>query len=85
MLCLSLGPCSLDEAHIPGASGTPNRVGSCFYIRHKASLPFNEVQEHCADFSSQGSIMMSDSRRDQEYFLKRGMINFMVASSTGGA
>ena len=77
------GPCSLDEAHIPGASGSPNRIGSCYYIRHRPSVPFVEVQEHCADFSAQGSIMGSDSRRDQEYHLRLGLFNFMVASTNG--
>ena len=72
-----LGPCSMNEVFFPQKENSSNGIGSCYYINHNGQTRFHETNQVCLDSTSRGSVRSSFSRRDPEYNLLRGALNFL--------
>ena len=70
------GPCALDEIFFPISSESPG-VGSCFNIKFNGQSRFEEVNDICLDSYSKGSQRSSFSKRDLEYGLLMGTLDFL--------
>ena len=71
-----LGPCALDEIFFPYSSNSEKAIGSCFNIKSKGKVTYNEVDDVCLAEYGKGSKRSPFSKRDQEYRLLEGMISF---------
>ena len=71
-----LGPCALDEIFFPYSSNSEKAIGSCFNIKSKGKVTYNEVDDVCLAEYGKGSKRSPFSKRDQEYRLLEGMISY---------
>ena len=71
-----LGPCALDEIFFPYSSNSEKAIGSCFNIKSKGKVTYNEVDDVCLAEYGKGGKRSPFSKRDQEYRLLEGMISF---------
>ena len=76
ILFFILGPCALDEIFFPYSSNSEKAIGSCFNIKSKGKVTYNEVDDVCLAEYGKGSKRSPFSKRDQEYRLLEGMISF---------
>ena len=73
-----LGPCSFDEIFFPVPSPTtPKSIGSCFKIKFDGQSRFGDVNDICMDSYSAGSQRSTFSKRDPEYGLLMGSLDFL--------
>ena len=70
------GPCALDEIFFPFSSSSEKAIGSCFNIKSKGKVTYNEVEDLCLAEYGKGSKRSPFSKRDQEYRLLEGMLSF---------
>ena len=73
----NIGPCSMDEVYFPAREGTGEQIGSCYKINADGKARFHDVNDICLDSSSEGSTRYSFSRRDPEYYLLHGALDFL--------
>ena len=60
-----LGPCALDEIFFPYSSNSEKAIGSCFNIKSKGKVSYNEVDDVCLAEYGKGSKRSPFSKRDQ--------------------
>ena len=76
--CIFPGPCSFDEVFFPlRSSSTAEAIGSCFKISFGGQTRFDEVNDICLDSYSTGSSRSTFSKRDSEYGLLMGSLDFL--------
>ena len=71
------GPCAMDEVFFPYTSNSAAGIGSCFAINKDAKVTFNEVDDVCLSSYGKGSKRSPFSKRDPEYGLLEGALNFL--------
>lgn len=73
----NLGPCAMDEVFFPRSENSNHGIGSCFKIKADGKVRFEEANDVCLDSSGKGSLRSSFSRRDPEYDLLLGALDFL--------
>ena len=71
------GPCAMDEIFFPYESGSAKGIGSCFKVNAPAKATYNEVDDICLASYGKGSKRSPFSKRDPEYGLLEGSLNFL--------
>ena len=78
----NLGPCSLDEVFFPRAENSNNGIGSCYKIKPQGNVRFEEANDICLDSSNIGSLRSPFSRRDPEFSLLLGALDFLHSTQS---
>ena len=76
------GPCSLNEVFFPQSENSSFGIGSCYYINHNGKVRFHEANSVCLDSSSRGSLRSPFNKRDPDYDLVLGVLNFLYLTSS---
>ena len=72
----------MDEIFFPYTSSSATGIGSCFAINYDAKATFNEVDDICMNAYGKGSRRSPFSKRDPEYGLLEGALNFLEKRTT---
>ena len=67
----------MNEVYFPRTENTATGIGSCYYINHDGKTRFHETNNICLDSSNSGSLRSPFSKRDPEYHLLNGAMNFL--------
>ena len=67
----------MDEVFFPRSENSNHGIGSCYKIKADGKVRFEEANDVCLDSSGKGSLRSSFSRRDQEYDLLLGALDFL--------
>ena len=67
----------MDEIFFPRSENSNHGIGSCFKIKADGKVRFEEANDVCLDSSGKGSLRSSFSRRDPEYDLLLGALDFL--------
>ena len=78
----NLGPCSMDEVFFPRAENSNNGIGSCYKIKPNGKVRFEDVNDICLDSSGKGSMRSPFSRRDEEFNLLLGALDFLHSTTS---
>ena len=72
----------MDEIFFPHTSTSAKGIGSCFAVNADAKVTYNEVDDVCLSAYGRGSKRSPFSKRDPEYGLLEGALNFLEKDST---
>ena len=67
----------MDEVFFPRSENSNNGIGSCYKIKPEGKVRFEEANDICLDSSGKGSLRSPFSRRDSEYELLLGALDFL--------
>ena len=67
----------MDEVFFPRSENSNNGIGSCYKIKPNGKVRFEEANDICLDSSGKGSLRSPFSRRDGEYELLLGALDFL--------
>ena len=67
----------MDEVFFPEEENSNRGIGSCFKIKPNGKTRFEEVNDVCLDSSGQAGLRSPFSRRDKEYDLLLGALDFL--------
>ena len=67
----------MDEVFFPRSENSNNGIGSCYKIKPNGKVRFEEANDICLDSSGKGSLRSPFSRRDSEYELLLGALDFL--------
>ena len=73
----NIGPCAMDEVFFPSGENSNRRIGSCYRIKPNAKVRFEDANDVCLDSSGKGSLRSPFSRRDPEFDLLLGALDFL--------
>lgn len=67
----------MDEIFFPYKSDSAKGIGSCYKVNTGAKATYNEVDDICLASYGKGSKRSPFSKRDPEYGLLEGALNFL--------
>ena len=67
----------MDEVFFPFATNSPKGIGSCYAVKLDGQARLHDVDDLCLDSYGKWTMKSPFSKRDAEYDLLNGMLNFL--------